>query len=208
MLLGGVAGVLIGRWTAEASTVTVAQQPDPSAAIADLRRAMDEGFSGLRDQIQRASRDRGSREQVNQSAGDLDRLTVAVEKLNGLLEAKGVWPAPAGRRRSGGSEPWQGPGYPSIDGMWLRVREVADNPDPKDLIELNKEFLSAHLLWSRQDVIDRYGPPSRVEGLNMGLRLFYDSTAMPGWVIGFITSDGVVTSAYTSSSHPDPARSR
>jgi hypothetical protein len=198
VLLGCTVGIFLGRWIAAPAVDREPPSADSSAAlaeIAELRRTIEEELRSRRAQLQVESRDAGTRVPAVANAGDLDRLTAAVNRLDAALEATRSRAEPVAPSRFMQYQLGKGLGFASIDAMWVRTQEKAGDADPAALVDLNRALNVAHLLWSRDEVLARYGGPSRVEGMNnAGVRLLYDSAASPGCIITFNTTDGFVVS--------------
>jgi hypothetical protein len=190
LVVGCVAGFFVGRLSD--ATESAILQAKSSAAIANLRRSIEEEVSGLRDEVHAAEAKPGRLEQASRDPGDLDRLTAAVEKLNGLVETGAIGGGPARPPRAG--EPiGKGAGYPSLEAMWLRIGPLAYKAESQAIGEVCDELGKAHFLWSRADVFERYGSPSSVIAVPGGLQMNYESVTTPGSVIHVRTSDGLVT---------------
>jgi hypothetical protein len=175
LVAGGAIGVLAGRWSAMTGSArdAVAAAPEPATAgsgIDDLRRSIDDLARALRERPLSSPSASNSldvapteRQPALSDTAGLDRLASAVERLDELLRASpsraGAGPAEA--RGSGGAS--IGPGYPSIAAMRASVEAIRRaHPDDIDSYA-SREFSRAHVLWTREDVIQRYGLPLRVE---------------------------------------------
>ncbi|HEV8113694.1 MAG TPA: hypothetical protein VGR31_13040 [Planctomycetota bacterium] len=208
VLVGCAAGIFLGRWIAVPSVEHETQAPpDSSAEIAELRRSIAEELQSLRQQLQVERvepKEPGTREPAVAGRGDLDRLTAAVDRLNAILESNQPRAEPVARSRFIYNQAGKGLGYASIDAMWLRIQDKVVDADPAARAALDRELSIAHMLWSRDEVLNRYGGPSRLEGTPAkGVRLFYDSMATPGTSIGFETTDGLVVSVFYSAPRPN-----
>lgn len=191
LLCGGAAfGVLAGRWSASPggeSPSLPSAAPESIAGVDDLRRSIDDLARALRERpsalAPRAPSADGAADSRLPALADgpgLERLTSAVERLNELLRASparsGAAPAPS---RSGAGA-MIGPGFASLDAMRASIDAIRRaHPDDIDSYA-SREFSRAHVLWTREDVIDRYGLPLRVEpNGDHQVNLIYEALDLP-----------------------------
>src|SRR5260221_13077694 len=146
---------------------------DLAPAIADLRRAIEE----LNRTIQaRHLQDPGTpspRESLLPASGSQEQLTIAITKLSDLLGASGERISSMGMA----DRPWKASGYPSLYSIWQAFDAARASNARGGLNVLNPQLERAHVGWARQDVIDRYGPPTHITGAPLGLVLMYTRTA-------------------------------
>lgn len=129
---------------------------------------------------------------VSISPDSVDRLSAAIEKLNGLLEQGGIGAAKAAPSMS----KFKGPGYPSVDALWKRFDEqVRPNTNVWDEA-LKDELFAAHFAWTRDDIVERYGIPASLEASDHGIDFIYSRGPKleTSGHIRFYTSDRLVTS--------------
>src|SRR5262249_25492265 len=115
--------------------------------------------------------------------------------LNALLDATtqgrvGAGTAPGSRRRN-----LQGAGFASIEAI---IDAVAASRDPKDTGWRSREEIqltTAHVLWTFDDVLERYGAPTVVGAGERNLLLRYGRGTVPGAAraIQFTIVDSLVT---------------
>jgi hypothetical protein len=165
LALSGVAvGLVLGRWTAatiqpdERDSAAVSAQTDLAPVLIQVQRSTDAVLQALREGRDLEAPREPSRESATARADVLQRLTTAVEKLNGILERGGV---NAGRSQAS-TEVTKGPGYPSLDALWQKIDSMAAGEDPDKWSEINTEMTRAHLLWTNEDLVQRYGVSSSV----------------------------------------------
>jgi hypothetical protein len=198
LLVSGCAiGLMLGRWTSGPTTAehslpeTQAQPQDLKPILEDIRRALERPPQAAREQHESISPSASAREAVVPTPEVFERLTVAVERLSGLLE-KGGSNIAGGRAAT---ESWKGPGYASLEDMWQRI-DVLHGTDLKDMTgPVDKELLANHLLWTREDLFDRYGAPSTVYPGESWISLAYSRVAKgeePA-IVQFVTREGLVT---------------
>jgi hypothetical protein len=96
--------------------------------------------------------------------------------------------------------PWKGSGCPNLLTIWQQFDAARVPNAPVGLRVLNPQLERAHVGWSRQDVIDRYGPPTHIIGAPTGLVIIYNRTAEPSAVgtIRFETCEGMVTNCFVT----------
>jgi hypothetical protein len=183
LALAGVAvGVVAGRWSAsrgfaEHDPVLPAREVPQDAAsldalrysIDDLARALRERSSPVGASSPRAEPVVADRQPVPFDATAFDRLAIAVEHLDALLQNG------AGRARpTVGS--LKGPGFASLAAMSARADAIrgAHPDDPNALVA--EELSKAHILWTRDDVVEHYGLPKGIQpNGDSWLRLIYDA---------------------------------
>jgi hypothetical protein len=202
-LAGAVVGAFAGRWSASSGAIgrePVAPShelgPDTSGlqelrySIDDLARALRERPSGVTPATFHSDSISPERQPALPDLAGLDRLANAVERLDELLRAGPVRSetASGAQRRTSGAP--MGPGYPSLEAMRSRVVSIRSaHPDEfNDIVA--QEFSSAHVLWTREDVIARYGLPIRTDpqGDHGGLSLIYPGLDDPDhWELYFST---------------------
>jgi hypothetical protein len=79
--------------------------------------------------------------------------------------------------------------------MWLRI-DALHGTDPKDTTgPVDRELVSSHLAWTREDVFDRYGAPSAVDPGEHWISLVYRRVAKADEpsLVSFITYESLVT---------------
>jgi hypothetical protein len=198
LLVSGCAiGLVLGRWTTGAATAdhslpdaeTPLQELKP--ILEDIRRALERPVQAAREQHESIPSGASAREAVVPAPEVLERLTAAVERLSGLLEKGGS--NIAGGRAARGA--WKAPGYPSLEAMWQRI-DALHGTDPKDATgPVDRELVSSHLAWTREDVFDRYGAPSAVYPGEHWISLVYQRVAKADEpsVVSFLTYESLVT---------------
>lgn len=198
LLLSGIAvGILIGRWAESQPPMDVhaggsATVPvDLSPVLAELRQ-LNETMSRSRTGDVPPSQENQGRQVVATGGSASDRLVAAIEKLTESLESG------KGRSLTGKSSDSrrQAPGYGSLDEMWQRIIQQVRSSASGAKEEMGRELTKAHLLWTPDDLVDRYGPPASVAGSESGLCLIYGAELEPGKPINvyFDVHAGVVTS--------------
>lgn len=175
LVAGAAIGVFAGRWSAMSGPArdAVAAAPEASSGspgLDELRRSIDDLARALRERPAAPPSRPSSlevapaeRQSALSDAAGLDRLAGAVERLDELLRAGSArsGAAPAESRPSNDAS--IGPGYPSIASMRASIDAIRRvHPDQIDDYAY-REFSRAHVLWTREDVIGRYGLPWRVE---------------------------------------------
>jgi hypothetical protein len=206
ILIAGVAlGVAADRWLAtsprpsEAAAAHDDSGRDVAAALTDLRRAIDSLPASVREQVRDELSSATKREPVDTSESDVTRLTRAVEQLNEVLGKTGGGVGANQLRAKGALESWQGPGYASLEAMQRKLEGLCRDKgdDWADFVDsFESELTKAHLLWTREDVVDRYGAPDSIDTAS-GLGLAYNqhSFKIPRrncW-FEFRTQDGLIT---------------
>jgi hypothetical protein len=194
--------LILVRWispspSAESTRAEPASGPsDLAPAIAELRRAIED----LNRTMQARGRlDAGSptpRESVLPAPGSQEQLELAISRLNELMHGNGEGVSAAGMAE----RPWKGSGCSNLLTIWQEF-DAARAPDaPVGLRVLNQQLERAHVGWSRQDVIDRYGPPTHITGAPSGLVFLYNRTAEPSanGTIRFETCEGMVINSYVT----------
>ena len=211
VLSGCVMGWLVARWSAtppiadHVSAESATQSADITPALIDIRRAIEGLYPALHagastplSTSSSADLVAPAREPIASDAHGLDRLTSAVERLTELLQ-NGAGSGESRGSASVGSETWRGPGFPSLAMLHQRL-EAMRQDDVKAWIQSGGIELSrVHILWSRENVLDRYGTPSRTQasGQTHEVWLFYDGPLLPQghrWSAVFDTVEGLVAS--------------
>jgi hypothetical protein len=188
VLAGAVVGAFAGRWSASSgatgrdSIAVTRDSASDTAGLEDLRHSIDDLSRALRErptQLAAPTIHSNSVPPDRQPAlPDLtafDRLGSAVERLDELLRAG---PSHSGStlaapKPSFGAK--SGPGYPSLASMRTVIDTIRSaHPDDIDSYA-NREFSRAHVLWTREDVIERYGLPMKTDANgDQGLNLIYE----------------------------------
>lgn len=92
----------------------------------------------------------------------------------------------------------KGDGYPSADAMFQRLEELAAGGNPAAVASVQEELIRLHRLWSREDLMTRYGAPTSIGGGERGLTMSY--TRLNGTnqyeTVNFVTIEDVVTQAW------------
>lgn len=196
LALSGVAvGLMLGRWTAapaqtsEHEGAAISPQTDLTPVLAQVQRSTDTVLQALRDGRDPGAPRESSRESAVTSADGLQRLTTAVEKLNGLLERNALG---AGRYPAA-ADVSKGPGYPSLDALWQKIDSMAASADPDLQSKVNSELTRAHLSWMNEDLIQRYGACSQVLG-SKPITVTYKRPLEAGRPnsVSFTLTDGVI----------------
>jgi hypothetical protein len=188
LLAGAVVGVFAGRWSASSGTIsrdaisTTHDSASDTVGLEDLRHSIDDLSRALRERpislappTVRSDSASPDRQPALPDLTAFDRLASAVERLDELLRA--------GPSRSGSSLAASkpnfgtklGPGYPSLASMRTVIDAIRGaHPDDVDTYA-NKEFSRAHVLWTREEVIERYGLPMKTDtNGDRGLSLVYE----------------------------------
>ncbi len=162
------AGVLVGYClrpgSAPANDGTALRQ-ELLAAISTLRTDIDERFSQIERQTLRSPADGTARSLVapaDPTGSDAQRLEAVLAKLEQLLKSQ-----PQGSLVDSGpvsrlTRELKGPGYPSLEAMRQQGLNWLQTPQAKDAPHLFEQWRQAHMFWSGDDVITRYGRPKRV----------------------------------------------
>jgi len=198
LLLSGCAiGLVLGRWsngpttTAHSLPEAQTQPQDLKPILEDIRRALERPLQAAREPHDSIPSSASAREAVVPAPDVLERLTAAVERLSGLLE-KGGGNIAGGKTAR---DAWKGPGYPSLEAMWQRI-DALHGTDPKDATgPVDRELVSSHLAWTREDVFDRYGAPSAVYPGEHWISLVYQRVAKADEpsLVSFVTYESLVT---------------
>jgi hypothetical protein len=169
---------------------------DLAPAIADLRRAVEELNRTLQARRLQDFGTSAQRESVLPASGSQEQLAIVITKLNDLLGGSGERISGAGMAE----RPWKGPGWPSLNAIWQDFDAARASNARGGLRVLNPQLEHAHVGWARQDVIDRYGPPTHLTGAPSGLVLLYNRTAEPpsNGTIRFETCEGMVINSCVS----------
>jgi hypothetical protein len=118
-----------------------------------------------------------------------------VQQLTDVLQKSGPI---LGSKRSP-MENWKGPGFPSLDELFQRLeqdRQSGGDWVSAAIAEMNK----AHLGWTRDDLFERYGPPTSMGAGEQGLSISYSREKKPGAIESmlFVCADGLVTGVWPS----------
>jgi len=189
-------GVVLGRWTvAPVGEVPRGDAPTASIDLAPLvaeLRHTNELLQGRHGEDLSASPVQASREPATTTMAGSDQLLAAINRLSAAVESIGGVADLASRPTA----MHRGPGFPSLDAMWQRALEFALSEDPKREQLANDEFSQAHVGWTRDEVIERYGAPSTIKTEPNTLALCYQREMGPerGAVatIGFLINEGRV----------------
>jgi len=192
-LSGCAVGLFLGRWmlakpTAE-RTAASSEPQDLTPLIAEIRRSNELALESLRRNGVGPAERTGDRAGVAPNSEAVERLLAAVEQTNALLLE---------RMRTRGNEipasfdELKGAGFSSVDALLARSarsRGSLGGPYPYKAAE---EVRHLHELWTRDDLFERYGPPSSV-GANErgGLGLCYGSSQSDRVV--FDTAERLIT---------------
>jgi hypothetical protein len=165
LLVSGCAmGLLLGRWTSGPTTPdhslpeAQAQPQDLKPILEDIRRGIGTLAQVMRDSPARSEALAASREPAAANPEALDRLTAAVEKLNGLLERGAI---AAGANRVSSDIP-KGSGYPSLSALWQKIDSIHSPDDPDWQSKAETEVTRAHLMWTIEELVARYGASSSI----------------------------------------------
>jgi len=171
--LSGIAvGILIGR--SLGLPTPVAGTGDAASPEVDLGPVLGE-LRKIEDLLARTPRSGEGREQPSEPPtratidSYADRLDAEINRLKSELDSVGEQrgaTAPVASR-------WKAPGYLSLDAMFAFVvagmkvpeGETGDTADQVHLVagdEVVEALIREHVLWTRNDVFDRYGTPSQV----------------------------------------------
>jgi hypothetical protein len=178
LALSGLAvGILIGRNLAPSAP---AAKPDEAVASIDLDPIVKE-LRQINESVQRLTR-------VGPAPVDSAAATGTSKPISETSQLVAATPEPQrsidGRRDGAASlrsEPsrWKGAGYPSIDAMFERITELvkaAGNSASDARTVVYRELCRAHFLWTRDDVLDRYGVPDYTQPEANGINLIYIRT--------------------------------
>jgi hypothetical protein len=180
-LSGCAVGILLGRWTtspapaSEHSVEAAAPQPDMRPLLEEIKRAIETLPQAMRERHDPDPASATGRESATTSSETLDRMTVAVERLNDLL-ARGAVGSGVG---STPTDVVKGPGYPSLEAVWQTVDSGLVPTDPDSMSKVNTELTRAHLLWRNEDLIQRYGASSGVGQKGSAIQLVYTRPQTP-----------------------------
>lgn len=183
-----LAGLLVGRWTATDEQSATREWPDEKTASA---------LDALREEFARAhSSERvvltepaPARVAATETA-EAERFEAVAAKLERLI------------RELERASPLSGPRRPPNPGRASLAEVRADlalrGSSGEALDALGDELTRAHLLWSLSDLVERYGPPRRIDTPGMGwLSVFYafdgDERQYPKPSVRFSISQGYVT---------------
>jgi len=200
LTLSGIAvGILIGRTLGP--TTPVAHAEDGIAPQVDFGPMLDE-LRKIEDLLARTTTSNGSppspavetRAPASATNTEFD-LDAEIEQLKREV---------AGSKRPPGVKTvvdysWKGPGFTSLDELFQRLEQ--DRQPGGDWIsaavaEMNK----AHLGWTRDDLFERYGPPTSMGAGEHGLSISYAREKKPGILESmlFVCADGLVTGVWPS----------
>lgn len=197
---GAVVGIACDRWMQASRPIRAELLVDTNDAVADalteLRKAVAAIPAELDKQMHAEPSLVSERRPVQAPDSGVVGLTRAVDRLEELLARhalQGSGVRPFGQSRS---EPWKGPGLASLDVMRAKLQAHQRRASDAWEDEARQEFTRAHLLWTRDDVLERYGAPGHVAAAEV-IGLVYDQVS---FVLGedncwfeFITSQGIVT---------------
>src|SRR5260221_6664137 len=125
-----------------------------SPILEEIRRAIEALPQAMR--VRHEPQPAGARESAVATTEALGELTVAIQKLNGLLDRGGI-NVGVGRPPT---DAVKGPGFPSLEAMWRRVDSVVVPTERDSQGKIDTELTRAHLLWTNEDLIQRYGASS------------------------------------------------
>jgi hypothetical protein len=200
VLSGCAVGLLLGRWTSTPVAVErtlpeiQAQQQDLMPVLENIQRTCEALLQVVRERGAVPQPAPSSREAAVPHPEPLDRLATAVERLNELLHETGGHMG----IRSTAVEKWKGPGFPSLYAVWQRVKAISEANGPDWSVKLTTELTRTHLVWTREDLFERYGSPTVLGASERGLDLTYEREVEPGKTesIVFQTADDLVTYVY------------
>ena len=212
LTLSGIAvGILIGRSLGPATPVVRAE--DGAAPQVDLGLVLGE-LRKIEDLLaRRTPLSSGHAEQAGDTRAPAtpvdtyaDRLDAEINRLKSELDS--VW------EQRGPTTPvasrWKAPGYLSLDAMFAFVvagmkvpeGETGDTADQVHLIagdEVVEALIREHVLWTQNDVFDRYGTPSQVrDSGTSGIEYLYSRHLDANRIveIGFQVKDGMVMTVW------------
>jgi len=192
-------GVVLGRWSnpptaASPTPVEVQTQPqDLRPLIEEMKQEHETLLQVLRERSGASNPSSTQRESLAQPSDATERLAAAVDRLNALLARSDT--------RLGGVSPalerWKGPGFPSLDALFERMETISGAGDPEWPGKVSSELRQAHLAWTREDVFERYGPPTSLGAGDHGMSLNFVRIVQPDVTrsVTFVTSDGLITEA-------------
>jgi hypothetical protein len=197
LLSGIVVGILIGRWTASPASVgahseVVPTQVDQSlvlAAIQDLKQTLSRP---TREADGRSLAGAATDESTAINSSQIDRLIASVDKLSELIEQR----SKSMDKLRADKTVWEGQGFPSVSAVLDRIHTARRSNDPQWRQKVYGELSDAHSLWTRDEVLERYGKPTSLAGNPGGVMLVYSRDSGDGQeeMVMFLVSDGYVTS--------------
>jgi hypothetical protein len=201
VLAGCAVGLLLGRWTAAPAQAAERTGDAPAAQdsapiLAELRKLNETlQLEHQRSHPVPASPDRETAAPRSDLA---DRLETAVARMEGVLKTA----SDRLGRTNAAIQSSKGAGFPSLDALFQRRQALADGGVVSGLgggPAFQGELMQLHRLWSREDLIERYGVPSFMGGgAERGLMLTYTRPKSPNEyeTVNFATIDDVVTGGW------------
>lgn len=198
VLAGVTVGVVVTRWSSTPTGVApaaTAASPAPTAdELTALRREIEQLSRDVREQLAAASAGSAARSPAKSDDPDLARLATAIERCNELLSERASDPnSSAGRARAAWAAS-QGEGYPSLEALRQEVVDAHDNDVDGRYEAALSTAKKKHVLWSREDVIARYGSPAQATAGEHALSLTYPAAddARQSCTLNFVLMQGVV----------------
>ena len=201
LLVSGCAiGLLLGRWTSsppppsDHESAVVLPQTDLAPLLTEIKQSNEAVLLALRDRRNPESQSGSSRESATANPDVIQNLTAAVDKLNGLLERGTIG---AGASRVTGDFT-KGSGYPSLSAVWQKIDSITSPDDPDWQSKAETELTRAHLLWTIEDLIVRYGAGTQTGTSGATVTMGYNRSmeANRANSIGFLLGNGVIIRVY------------
>lgn len=190
VLAGAALGFFVGRWTTGSPQDPTAPPSAPAnqdlaPILAELRK-LNETLSIQSHGSDPASTPGPNREPATPRSDTTDRFEAAVERLDQILKG-------AESRLGRGQatiEGLKGEGYPSLDAMFQRAESLKET--------FGDELRARHILWSVEDVVERYGKPSTINSPNNCVYLLYTRRDVSGGdeEVTFTIAGGLVVAGW------------
>ena len=166
VLFGCAVGLLLGRWMSSPPPPpdrdeprAVVPPPDLTPVLVEIQQTRAAILRSLGDRDATTPATSKPREPAETLPEELKRLTTAIDTLAGLVGGSGT----PQRGLTSTLVAAKGPGFPSIDALWVKVQEIRKGDNPAFVGALGADLSQAHFAWTRDDVFDRYGTPSLIQ---------------------------------------------
>lgn len=177
LAVGVAIGVAVAPWVTPRAASGAEAAPSAAAHAAPdfaaLQRAIERLPQELREQLSVVVPTDVARAPIGGPSGDVERLALAIERLNELLASRSIESQASEARAHAAWAAAQGEGYPSLAVLEDTLLDARANDVDDRFGSALEEACRKHRFWTREDVVARYGAPAAVQVMESSLLLAY-----------------------------------